>query len=385
MARRRTKRSLETAKRCACRDRNKCEHDWWLRVKTANGKRQRINLTQLFPTDAVDVAAAKAKDLARKGLLVAGSLVVGKPEDTRPTLGYVADRYVEARGNKKNYYIQGLRLTEVAAASGVTVKLQDKPIDEVTTQDIKHAEAVWRRRKTTGAQQGKVAIRHLLQAARHLFNWGIKEGYATRTPFLSPQGVTLISVKATAGRTRRLEPGEEDRLLKAADPFTKDLFVAILKTGCRPGELRTLQWREVKDKNLVVLATKAKDREERKIPIKAKLRKILDGRRKGPDGNDLSDDAYVFGTATGELMSKERVCGLWRKTCAAAKVTNLHLHDLRAEFAATLHESKVPLHLVRDALGHSSVTMTDTYLRSRVNSLDEAYDQLEAHENERAS
>ena len=48
-----------------------------------------------------------------------------------------------------------------------------------------------------------------------------------------------------------------------------------------------------------------------------------------------------------------------------SKVEDLHLHDLRAELASQLSESKVPLEQVRDALGHSSITMTNAYLRSR--------------------
>jgi hypothetical protein len=31
---------------------------------------------------------------------------------------------------------------------------------------------------------------------------------------------------------------------------------------------------------------------------------------------------------------------------------------------------------VRDALGHSSITMTDTYLRSRIDTLDKAFGKL---------
>ena len=33
MAKRRTKRTHETTKRCDCRDPQKCAHPWWLRVK----------------------------------------------------------------------------------------------------------------------------------------------------------------------------------------------------------------------------------------------------------------------------------------------------------------------------------------------------------------
>ena len=56
---------------------------------------------------------------------------------------------------------------------------------------------------------------------------------------------------------------------------------------CHTIATRTLQWSEVASDHLVVLATKAKDREELRIPITPTLQAILDRRRVGPDGNDL--------------------------------------------------------------------------------------------------
>jgi len=85
----------------------------------------------------------------------------------------------------------------------------------------------------------------------------------------------------------------------------------MLETGCRPGELRTLQWSEVRDGYIVILDSKAKDRDERSIPIEPTLQKILARRHIGPDGKQLGTTAYVFGNETGEAFSKERVCGMW--------------------------------------------------------------------------
>jgi integrase len=87
----------------------------------------------------------------------------------------------------------------------------------------------------------------------------------------------------------------------------------------------------------------------------------------------------VFGNETGEIVTRRRLNKLWTATCERAQVKNLHLHDLRAEAGSQLLESGVALHDVRDALGHSSTTMTSTYLRTRVNSLTKAYQQRSAH------
>jgi len=207
---------------------------------------------------------------------------------------------------------------------------------------------------------------------------GALRGYASRTPFKSPQGDTLIHIKASKGRRRRLQEGEAERILEAttleavqqefaerrADikdaarlgrlarsertanaeaAYIADYFAAMLETGCRPGELRTLQWSEVRDGHIVILDTKAKDRDERSIPIEPTLEKILARRHIGPDGNKLGNTAYVFGNETGEAFSKERICGMWRRVCARAKVSDLHLHDLRADFASQLSEANVPV------------------------------------------
>ena len=98
-----------------------------------------------------------------------------------------------------------------------------------------------------------------------------------------------------------------------------------------------------------------------------------------PDARDLPHAAYVFGNETGDMLTRRRLCTLWAATCERAKVVNLHLHALRGEFASQLAESGVPIQGVRDALGHSSTTMTSTYLRSRSDSLDDAYKRRTAH------
>lgn len=377
--RRRKGTHQKPAKRCHCL--GTCAHHWMMRV-FANGQRQWLDLNELFPDDPVEVAAAKAKDLAKKGLVVNGQRVGTPQTDTRLTLRDVVDRYMKARSAPRHYYLEGLCELTVPAANGSTVKLGAKPIDDVTTNDIDdHAVTQWRARKRTqaGAKGGVVAQRHLLQSARHLFNWAKRKGLATRTPFRDMQGTTLITVRGSTARKRRLEDGEETRILDVADPYVTDFFVAMLETGCRPGELRTLQWSEVRGDHFVVLAAKAKDREDRDVPIEPVLRTILDRRRLAPDGSSLPATAYVFGNETGELMTRRRLCGLWLDTCERAKVTNLHLHDLRREFASQLSESNVPIHEVRDALGHANISMTSTYLGISKTAKSRAYRKRTAH------
>lgn len=335
-------------RRCGCR--TACTHAWWLQVRIGRQRRW-VNLSEQFPDDELPVAAAKARERAAKPTTA-----------TVITVADVARLYRAGRTDSHDVYVD-LFVKSAALSSGATIG--DKKMDEVTTADIKHA----------CGKRVNDARRHFLQAARHLFNWAIREGYATRTPFKTTQGAVLITVPQSRKRSRRLEAGEEDRIRAVGDPFMNDFLTAMLSTGCRPGELRTLQWSEAGDR-IVILAEKAKDRDRRTVPVLPELRQILDRRRVGPDTAELPVDAYVFGDDTGRMLSRERLCARWRDVCKAANVVGLHMHDLRGEVASRMAEAGVPIHQVRDALGHSSTTMTSTYLRSRVDSLDDAFDQL---------
>jgi integrase len=89
-------------------------------------------------------------------------------------------------------------------------------------------------------------------------------------------------------------------------------------------------------------------------------------------------DAFVFGDDTGRQISRERLNIRWLAVYKSAGVKELHLHDLRAKAASQLSESGATTEQVRDALGHSSITMTNNYLRSRARGLHKVYQQRAA-------
>ena len=61
----------------------------------------------------------------------------------------------------------------------------------------------------------------------------------------------------------------------------------------------------------------------------------------------------------------------------ALKRIDLHVHDLRREFACALLESSADLHDVRDFLGHANITTTSRYLQSAPIRLEQALARLE--------
>ena len=192
--------------------------------------------------------------------------------------------------------------------------------------------------------------------------------------------------KAETVRARRLQPGEEERLIKAATPHLRALIIAALSTGCRVGELLTLQWGDVQVderdefRALMLRAGKTKTATTRIIPVGQRLRAVLEMLRTDPEGHQLPPETFVFGDEIGG-----RICSVktaWSTACREAGV-GLRFHDLRREFACRLLESSAEIHDVRDFLGHSNITTTSRYLRSTTLRLERALSLLEQHESRR--
>src|SRR5713226_1859338 len=102
-----------------------------------------------------------------------------------------------------------------------------------------------------------------------MFNWAVRKGYIERTPF-KIGSEPAISLERELPRNRRFQDvGDEQRLLDAANPLLRGVIVAMLDTACRPGEILSLQWREVnlERRELTIRAEKEKTRRVHVIPI----------------------------------------------------------------------------------------------------------------------
>jgi integrase len=105
--------------------------------------------------------------------------------------------------------------------------------------------------------------------------WPLRDTERHRASPFKRGGVTVIKLdmRAEHPRQRRLAPGEEDALLQHARPHLRALITAALSTGCRRGELLSLQWSQVRrDENedarwIVLPAAKTKRNEARVIPL----------------------------------------------------------------------------------------------------------------------
>lgn len=87
----------------------------------------------------------------------------------------------------------------------------------------------------------------------------------------------------------------------------------------------------------------------------------------------------VFATSTGEPVLSSYVRAWLKRTAIKVGVPRLHAHGARHAHALHLVEKGIPLHFIRDDLGHSNIATTDTYIarlnpKARVAAIVNAYD-----------
>ena len=424
------------SKRCGCTPRlwTKCTHPWhfaFCHGKDVAGRRvrHRVSLHRVADRPVGDVMSrTEAEALAdrirtdvRAG--TCAPLAVGMLPAAEPTLADVADRYLRdyaRRDTRKPHAVRQFEIhvrllleSAVDMAGRARATLGAVPFRAVTRADL---DAVFRARldavnaALAAARQvavlraekrdvpahlltsatlagrstkgGQVGLNRFKARVRHLFNWAIAQGYRDDTPF-KRHGVNVVRLDGAAEtvRTRRLQPGEEERLMEVATPHLRGLLVAALSTGCRLGELLSLQWGDVQcdvdgvPHALVLRAGKTKTGMLRVIPVGQRLAAVLDMLRTDPEGATLPHDAFVFGDELGGPIVSIKTT--WRTACQKAGVVGLHFHDLRREFACRLLESRAELHDVRDFLGHANLTTTSRYLRSTAMRLERALRLLE--------
>ena len=360
-------------KRCACRRRDwsKCRHPYHFAFMW-----QRTHYRMSLGVSSKSEALRKATEIKQQIMTgTYGPRPATAPVTLRELLDVYFAQYVEVhRSNIQNerWSRDVIERTAVPTIGGDTWAFAAWPIADIKPDTLEQF-----KRARLAAGGGRVAINRNLTFFRAAFNWAIHPGgYLTTTPFkVGPKSV--VKLFKERARERRLEPGEEERLLRQCGPHLRALVVAALETSCRVGELLSLQWQQVRwaQNEIHLPAGKTKSKKPRYLPMSQRLRAVLEMRRSDPEGHDLPSEAYVFGNELGEPIKSVRKA--WGAACEKAGITDLYLHDLRRESASRLVEGHVPENAVQSLLGHANLTTTSRYLATTRNGLHQVMRQYE--------
>ena len=165
--------------------------------------------------------------------------------------------------------------------------------------------------------------------------------------------------RVSKGRERRLEPGEEDKLMAVAGPFGPIIQFA-LATAARRGEIADLRWENVNLARRTMLLVDTKNGTNRTAPLSTAAMAVLENLPRRIDGN-------VF------AMTEMQITKTMRRITKKAGIEGLTFHDLRHEATSRLFErTTLPEKKIAQITGHKTAQMLWRYAHLRADDLVEA-------------
>ena len=171
-------------------------------------------------------------------------------------------------------------------------------------------------------------------------------------------------LRCSPPKTDYLTVNECELLLSHAKDQVYEMVFLALRTGMRQGEIRGLQWTSIDWQNRSIVVRHSycdhskslvspKSNRERHIPIDADLYSLL-FRRKQASG-------HVFLNKIEKTITGESITFYLHQLCKKAEVRKIGWHILRHTFATQLTLRGVPITIVKELLGHSTITTTMRY------------------------
>mgnify|MGYP000034604080 FL=1 len=197
-----------------------------------------------------------------------------------------------------------------------------------------------------------VILRSALNTA--IKDWGIS---------LPANPVTNVRIPANgANRTRRLEQGEEQKLLSSTGEL-KLLIIIALETGMRRGEILNIKRSHIDFVRQTLLIPLTKTDTPRTIPLSSKAIAVLREQLRGSENVIPIEETALFSyTARG-------LSGAFLRLCRRHKLKNLHFHDLRHEATSRFFEKGLNPVEVATITGHKDTRMLMRYTHLRAEDL----------------
>lgn len=219
--------------------------------------------------------------------------------------------------------------------------LAHRPLDSLRAADL----AAYRDARLASGISGNTVrldlalISHLFEVARR--EWNMES--------LVNQVKGIRKPRVGRGRSRRLAPGEEARLLLACPPRLVPIVKLAIETGMRRSELTGLTWSSVDLKARVIHLEDTKNGDARDVPLSSRALAALEGLTRA--GTDAAVFQVTADWATKAFVEAARKAGL----------KDLRFHDLRHEATSRLFELGLNVVEASSITGHKSLQMLKRY------------------------
>ena len=221
-------------------------------------------------------------------------------------------------------------------------------------------------------------IRSAYTILRAVLDTAVRDGALASNP-----AAVIRRPRVTSKEAPYLTPPQLADLLRAAEGSRyAPLFALLVHTGLRRGEALALQWSDVDlakgllrvrgtlsriDGELLVTEPKAA-KSKRFVPISAPAAGVLrdlhaaQADERSRAGSAWRQTGFVFTTEFGEPCDPRNAFRALKVAAARAGLPHVGLHTLRHSAASVMLSHGVPLKVVSEILGHSSIAITgDVY------------------------
>lgn len=255
--------------------------------------------------------------------------------------GYQADKQIEGYSPKT--------LTAYQLQSTLLIRyLGDVQIKEITTENLKHYLS------DDGKELKPASLGHRVRFIKSLFRWAYDEGVISKNP------AAKLKEPKTGKRIPKFLTEKEIELLREAcySPMENALFEFMYSTGCRIGEIASLDSSSIDFMNRSAIVQGKGDKEREvyyNIRCDIWLKRYLQNR---------TDDApALFVTERfPHRMSIAQMRYVIKRISSRAGVNkSIHPHQLRHSFATHMLNNGAPLEVIQSLMGHEKSETTRIY------------------------
>lgn len=266
------------------------------------------------------------------------------------TFGYVAERYMvevvpdKAAGTQRKNWQEVARLKEF-------FNDPPAPLDAIQPQHVKQY-LRWRKEAPVSANREKA----LLSA---IWNWAREMGY---TALANP--CSGVKGHQETGRDVYIEDALYAKVHDKADQGLRDAMDLAYLTGQRVGDTLRMDERDIREGFIAV--TQSKTGAKRRIAIEGELAALISRIMARKAGHKVRATRLIV-TEEGKPMTAEMLRGRFDKAREAAGISkaSFQFRDLRAKAGTDKAEASGDIMQARDQLGHTTVVMTEQYIRER--------------------
>jgi site-specific recombinase XerD len=137
----------------------------------------------------------------------------------------------------------------------------------------------------------------------------------------------------------------------------KAIIATLYRTGLRCNEMANLERSDLSEANLTLRVRRGKGGKDRLVAIDMKTIGLINKSLR------KFKSRFLFANSHGDSLNTSYIRHMLKRIATRAEIDHrVHAHGLRHSHAFDLANENVPLHMIKDQLGHSNVATTDRYI-----------------------